>query len=552
MTKIREKLKEKNTDFSALFEANLVKIKPLLEKATPTEYTYHGYGHAETLEKNAEQLLGNKIIYRLSEDELFILLNGIYCHDIGMIKYKENQETGNLTVSREDHNLTSYQMIYDKESNAFPQNKIIDVPKQDPRYAKSIALLCIGHRDYENEQGIKIRTIKEMNEIEPFPNGGVHIKFLACIVRLSDELDITNQRAPRDIQMHLKNFINDFSLKQWLEHDLFSQVQIDNETYNITLIPNKDEIKQLDKKNNDRTIARYVMFSKRKKIELELNDLEDILSDKNSEYRIGYDSIKIQFDDDIITRKDFETYQAQVDKVIKEESLQVPDNPERAQNFEESKKFEENDILEDESKIFKLITKEIDNFYDSGQLLEIGSFKLPSNVYSRYYINSHLFLPQNEILNTITDLFYEIYKDNEIDCIIGIDKAGIILAPNLSLKLHCNYTYLIPENEEDSAVVFERNTSIKEAKKIILLTDVISTGKRIQQSIEQVKERFNPQEIVIGSIFCTNKKTKENLSKEYKIYCISDKFMFVTYTEEQMNNDEDLRTEFNLTKLIKK
>jgi orotate phosphoribosyltransferase len=135
-------------------------------------------------------------------------------------------------------------------------------------------------------------------------------------------------------------------------------------------------------------------------------------------------------------------------------------------------------------------------------------------VYSRYYINSHIFLPQNRILNAITDLFCEVHKDSDIDCIIGIDKAGIILAPSLSLKLHCNYTYLIPENEEDSAVTFERNTSIKEAKKIILLTDVISSGKRMEQSIEQAQKRFNSEAIVIGSIFCTNKKTMENLSKK--------------------------------------
>jgi hypothetical protein len=78
---------------------------------------------------------------------------------------------------------------------------------------------------------------------------------------------------------------------------------------------------QLYLKYSDRTIARYAMFSKRKEIELELNELEETLSDKNSEYRIGYDSIKIQFDDDIVTKKDFETYRTQVDKVIKEEYL---------------------------------------------------------------------------------------------------------------------------------------------------------------------------------------------------------------------------------------
>lgn len=318
--KLRELLQDLETDFFRLFEANIVTIKPILEKATPIEYTYHGLKHAETLEKYADLLIPDDIKKKMSSNEIFILLNGIYYHDIGMIKYRESHFLDEIKISnpelaseletfmktnkqvnsdlketkivmREIHNLLSYQMIYNENDHIYNE-KLIKVPNGDVRYAKSIALLCKGHRDYKKD-GVEINTIEEIPEKEAYPIKCVNTRFLASIVRIADELDITNQRAPHDVFIHLKYFLNDKSLEEWKNHNLFSMVSINSEFYKILFIPDKDIIRQRDRLNSDRRGLRNVLFSKVKKVELELSKLKSVLQNPSSDLRF-YDMTKFR------------------------------------------------------------------------------------------------------------------------------------------------------------------------------------------------------------------------------------------------------------------
>src|SRR5674476_578290 len=93
MSKLREKLKSLKSDYLTLFEANIVKVKPILEKCTPIEFTFHGIEHCVMLEKHANQLINTSLFNKLNAEEIFILLNGIYYHDIGMISYDKIEHT---------------------------------------------------------------------------------------------------------------------------------------------------------------------------------------------------------------------------------------------------------------------------------------------------------------------------------------------------------------------------------------------------------------------------------------------------------------------------
>jgi len=443
-------------------------------------------------------------------------------------------------------------MIYDEDSHKYNES-IINVP--DIRFAKSIALLCKAHRDYyyrdENGEKVIVYTIIDTPKTEAYPEGEVHTQFLACIVRIADELDITNQRAPHDVYIHLKNFINELSQSEWLKHDLFNMVKIDNECYTIKLIPNIDFIKQRDKELQDRRIIRKLLFSKAKKVSLELANLKDIMEDEtNKPFRIGYKGVDVDYDKHIVTKDDFEIYQSDVDKARKEASLDSPLIELKAQFIDSDKiTLAKEDYL---NKYLNEINKEIELFHKHEELISLGNFILPSGFYSRFYLNTNNFLPQNRILNLITDIYYEIYKEKQIDCVLGIDKAGLIIAPNLSLKLQCNYTYLIHKNDEKESVTFEKGCSIKGAKKILVLTDVISSGLTIENAEKEIQNRFSPDELYFCSIFCTNNKVIEELQKRFHIYCINNKYQFMIYAESEINSSEELRNEFHLLKSIKK
>ena len=275
-------LKSKNEKLFDIFRGNLAKIDDLLLKCTPIEYTFHDKEkHCQTLETYCFQLIPDKLKQKLSDDEIFILLNGIYYHDIGMSSYFTD-ELGRLQVNRNRHNLIARDKIYNFDSSEY-NPKLIAVP--DKIYAKSIAWLCYAHRDYweEREEGNrKISTLESCPIIEPYRTE-VHTQFLSCILRLADELDITYSRAPEDIFNEIKDFLPEKSKEEWQTHAFFRSVIIKASSFRIRLYPNTDEIVAREKNGVDRTLIRKMIFSKVNKIQRELELLQNYFSKYESD-----------------------------------------------------------------------------------------------------------------------------------------------------------------------------------------------------------------------------------------------------------------------------
>ena len=548
------------------YMANFEIVEPILNSCTPPGYTYHGKNHIEMVEQYVGRLLGPIRINKLTFDELFILLMGVLCHDVGMMDYHPVGK--NYIPDRENHNINSYLKVFDSSKNTRGQLDI-NVPHNNPKYYQSIALLCLGHRDHK-EKDKKICTLNEQCTIEgkmveipetvSLPNNtDVHVKYLAAILRLADEIDVTNQRAPKDVEMLLKNFITEETKEHWLTHQLIEKVEITHEKAQTTihLYPNKEEIRAImdDREHpiSKKQLLRLV-FSRRKKIEEEINKVNKItwnplLHDPGLE--VCY-NIEIVFDNEIVTKDDFIEYQKDVDKQLKEE-----DNlyPEHASDYEESEELAQ--IMKKNP--LALFNEELQRLKKDRNLLEIGSFKFSfetgKNEYTQYFINTQLLLTNRNILDNITDIFLKHFSDKNIDCVIGIGKAGIILAPNLSLKLNCNSSYLISKWEDTSSVDWEKRVSVIDtANNVLVLLDVISTGKVTRENLERIKNKNKNhlENIYIGTIFCTNKTIKEEIEKEDKVkemYSINNDFQFKTYSQEEYEYHEEFRKEFELLPL---
>lgn len=204
----------------------------------------------------------------------------------------------------------------------------------------------------------------------------------------------------------------------------------------------------------------------------------------------------------------------------------------------------------------------LQGFVRDCNLLETGSFKFSfekgRNEFTQYFINTQLLLTNRKTLDSITEIFKEHYKDKEIDCVIGIGKAGIVLAPNLSLKLSCNSSYLICDWEDTSSVKWEKSISVIEtAKNVLVLLDVISTGTVTKQSLNIIREKNKTclENIYIGTVFCTNiskKKEIEENEKVNELFSINDEFQFRTYSQDDYDSDANFSKEFELLPLRKK
>lgn len=565
----QEALKKRDDALYTQFEGNCLKLEKIWQKSTPAGYTSHSKDHIEMVEQYVGRLLGEERIGKLKNEELFILLMGTVCHDVGMIEYKT--EHNNYVPDRENHNINSYSLIYDSSNNSKGEIDI-DVPDKAPKYYQSIALLCLGHRDHKegvkkictlsDQCSINGKTVSIPDTITLPNNADIRVKYLAAILRLADEIDVTSQRAPKDVEMLLKDFITEEAKQHWCTHQLIGSVAITHEKGITTILlkPDKEEINAIisDKaKPTPKEQLLRLIFSRRKKIEQEIAIVNKITRDTSyigSGLEVEY-RIDVEYDQEVVTKDDFEKYQKDVDRQQKEERQTYPNMAEDDSESEGIAQIRKKSPIE-------IFNEMLQGFVRERNLLETGSFKFSfekgRNEFTQYFINTQLLLTNRKTLDSITEIFKEHYKDKEIDCVIGIGKAGIVLAPNLSLKLSCNSSYLICDWEDTSSVKWEKSISVIEtAKNVLVLLDVISTGTVTKQSLNIIREKNKTclENIYIGTVFCTNIPKKEEIEKNEKVnelFSINDEFQFRTYSQDDYDSDANFRKEFELLPLRKK
>jgi len=196
---------KKNTRLYASFLEIIEVAKYLLTKYSVNfpKYSDHSIFHSFTTIEYIELLLDRKNINTLNEDELYILLSSSLLHDIGMcIEINEIKELigkkefkklvelykkdGDADFIREIHHEISYYFILKN----FETLKIID---ED--YAEVIALIAKAHR----KEKIDNFDVYEIKKTVSSGKDFVCMPYLACLVRLADDLDITNRRTPEII-----------------------------------------------------------------------------------------------------------------------------------------------------------------------------------------------------------------------------------------------------------------------------------------------------------------------------------------------------------------
>jgi orotate phosphoribosyltransferase len=559
MSNLRNILKNKNSDYLDLFKANIVKVKPILEKCTPIDFTFHGLNHCITLERYTEELIPENIKNKLNAEEIFILLNSIYYHDIGMINYDKIEHTmfdsegklkmiTELVSNRNEHNVISKKMIYYEEDNDF-NKELISLPNNDASFANSISMLCEGHRDYKTKENEFINTLEKIPLTESYHGVVIHTRTLACILRIADELDITNERAPSDVLIHLKSFISPKSVEEWMKHELFGRVEIDSKRYQITLHPHIINIKSRDKELKDRTKTRNLLFSKLSKIDNELENIEEVIDKDELEniFKLNYKKAKIKFDESTVKKEDKAQYLKDVGKAFENETGSL-----------ETEKLSQVDMpvtKEERKKIIDFKThflKGIEELDNHKKLVSVGFFELPSNLYSKYYLNTNKIISKNNLLNSLTNYYKNELENLEYDFILGIDKTGIIIGSNLSIKTRTDFTYaMFSKNENHYSIEFEKFVSNKiKGKKIVIVTDVIASGSTLRITKEECEKKYQISISAICSIFSVNADSLELLKSDFNVpfLNVSNEYSFETFTIEQIEKDNKLKCEFELLK----
>lgn len=232
--KCRNILKDKSEKLHTQFLSITEKLREsYLSFATPVFYTSHGIDHSQNIEEIVDRLILDSLKYEMNEQEIFILLCSIYFHDVGMALMTKDGGQANpddyfkkVDEARRTHSeKTALFMIQNYEEFGLRKSQ-----------AEIIAWICKAHSDIKNEDGTKIYTFKEImarSDVTNVDTTPIRIKYLAALLRLADELDVTAKRAPGK-RMELIDLPFESQI-EWMKHQIFSGVSINPKVWEIAL-----------------------------------------------------------------------------------------------------------------------------------------------------------------------------------------------------------------------------------------------------------------------------------------------------------------------------
>ena len=110
-------------------------------------------------------------------------------------------------------------------------------------------------------------------------------------------------------------------------------------------------------------------------------------------------------------------------------------------------------------------------------------------------------LQDPELFGSVIDIFYDRYKNEKIDVIVGIESRGFIFAAPLALKLGCSLaiarkpgklpyeTVSAEYSLEYGMDTLELHTdAFKPGERVLIVDDLLATGGTVNASIELVKK----------------------------------------------------------------
>ena len=177
-------------------------------------YTLHDWRHSEKVEELCSKLVPAWVLRKLSLNELFILIIGLWLHDGGMVPEYQGQPDEEI---RENHHRIIARRIRNKELDF--------LTNEDPRILGHIATLCESHCE---------SNIDNVSRVRKLGTEDINLQLLCGILRLCDICHITSDRTPLIIYKHF--VFGKESKKQWDKHMQihgFDAVHNENETHFI-------------------------------------------------------------------------------------------------------------------------------------------------------------------------------------------------------------------------------------------------------------------------------------------------------------------------------
>lgn len=112
---------------------------------------------------------------------------------------------------------------------------------------------------------------------------------------------------------------------------------------------------------------------------------------------------------------------------------------------------------------------------ESGALLE-GHFLLTSGRHSATYVEKFRVLERTDVLSALCTEIASYFRDHEIDLVAGPATGGMIIAFEVARQMGLSALYVESENGQK---VLRRGATVPEGAKILLVDDVLTTGRSV-------------------------------------------------------------------------
>jgi KaiC/GvpD/RAD55 family RecA-like ATPase len=267
--KLIDILKEKDEDLYNKFKATQIRIRDELASFWQNyaqNFTNHGQHHFKAIEENLNYFIPPEIKMTLHPHEIFLLLIGVWTHDVGMMRKKEETET--LNEIRKKHNERSEEFVKDNRN-------LLNINWEE---AYVVSQLCLGHR--------YVVDINKITENMMIGNTKVRIRFLTSLLRLGDAFDVTAARAPEWAfnALHL----DEESEYHWKRHSKITGISYEHENRKIV-------VNGLIEKPEEKKLVKDMV----EELNKELKSVQDVLLD----HRIFYTKVEQETKEFLVTEE---------------------------------------------------------------------------------------------------------------------------------------------------------------------------------------------------------------------------------------------------------
>jgi orotate phosphoribosyltransferase len=128
--------------------------------------------------------------------------------------------------------------------------------------------------------------------------------------------------------------------------------------------------------------------------------------------------------------------------------------------------------------------KDVLAIFEESKALLSGHFKLSSGLHSEKYLQCALVLQHPPIAERLAGALAEKFKGEKIDVVIGPALGGVTWAYEVARAI--GVRGLFTEREE-SKMALRRGFFVKEGEKVLVVEDVVTTGRSTKEVIDVVK-----------------------------------------------------------------